>query len=57
MEDNAKIIIDVAGSARGYNLTVLYEGAARILAKKCQLLRFFLFSFLYPLPDFTERRP
>lgn len=50
-------IINVAGSARGYNLAVLYEGAARILAPKCQLLRFFLFSYRYPLPDFTERRP
>ena len=57
MEDNAKIIINVAGSARGYNLAVLYEGAARILAKKCQLLRFFLFVFRYLLLNFTERRP
>ena len=57
MEDNAKIIINVAGSARGYNLAVLYEGVARILAKKCQLLRFFLFVFRYLLLNFTERRP
>ena len=34
-----------------------FEYTAFFFPKKCVLLRFFLFSFLYPLPNFTERQP